>query len=141
LPNEQAEIGAVHIQTTRPVIGKVCSNWASRKRCACDWQALRAKEAIKKPPAGNKSASGLEARFGGHLVDHSRAIDALAKALWSKPWTPREQLDPIDAAWSSDKTEKSMDAMEVEAVVKEFGLHPMIRSDGAGSYARPLVKA
>ena len=55
------------------------------------------------------------------VAEHWRAIDALAKVLWSKPWKPREQLPPIDAAWSSDKTEKSMDAMEVEAVVKEFG--------------------
>jgi hypothetical protein len=34
-----------------------------------------------------------------------------------------------------------MDAMEVEAVVKEFGMHPMIRPDGAGSYVRSLAKA
>ncbi len=75
------------------------------------------------------------------VAEHWRAIDALAKALWSKPWKPQEQLPPSDAAWSSDKTEKSMDAVEVEAVVKEFGLHPMIRSDGAGSYVRPLAKS
>ncbi len=74
------------------------------------------------------------------VAKHWRAIDALAKALWSKPWKPQEQLPLVDPAWSIDKTEKSMDAMEVEEVVKEFGLHPMIRSDAAGSYVRPLAK-
>jgi hypothetical protein len=75
------------------------------------------------------------------VAEHWQAIDAQAKALWSKPWKPQEQLLSMDAAWSSDKMEKSMDAKEVEAVVKEFGLRPMIRPDEAGSYVRPFTKA
>jgi hypothetical protein len=62
------------------------------------------------------------------------AIDALAKALWSKPWENREQLSPPDMAWSDDQIEKSMHAKEVETIVKPFGLNPIIRPDVEGSY-------
>jgi hypothetical protein len=65
-------------------------------------------------------------------------IDTLAKALWAKPWKDREQLTPFDAGWSSDTVEKSMDAKEVEAIVKPFGLNPIIRPDTAGNYVHPI---
>jgi hypothetical protein len=65
------------------------------------------------------------------------AIVALAKALWDKPWKPQEQLPPIDVGWSDDTIEKSMGATEVEAVLKPFGLNPIVRPDAPGSYVRP----
>jgi hypothetical protein len=47
----------------------------------------------------------------------------------------------MDAAWSSDKIEKSMDAKEVKAVVREFGLQPMIRPDAAGKLCPSACKS
>jgi hypothetical protein len=71
------------------------------------------------------------------VAEHWPAIDALAKALWAKPWKPQEQVPLIDAGWSDDTVEKSMDSTEVEAIVKPFGLNPTIRHDAAGNYVRP----
>lgn len=65
-------------------------------------------------------------------------IEALAKALWAKPWKDRELLPPFDMGWSADTIEKSINAKEVEAIVKPFELNPIIRSDSAGSYAHPI---
>ncbi len=72
----------------------------------------------------------------GLVAEHWPAIVALAKALWDKPWKPQEQLPPLDIGWSDDTVEKSMDAKEVEAVLKPFGLNPIVRPDAAGSYVR-----
>lgn len=72
------------------------------------------------------------------VAEHWLAIDALAKALWAKPWRSREQLPASDMGWSDDTVEKSMGAKEVEAVVKPFGLNPNIRPDAAGLYVHPI---
>jgi hypothetical protein len=65
------------------------------------------------------------------------AIEVLAKALWAKPWKPQEQLTPIDVGWSADTVEKSIDAKEVEVIVKPFGLNPIILADATGTWVRP----
>ena len=65
------------------------------------------------------------------------AIEALARALWAKPWKPQEQLPPIDMGWSDDAVEKSLGAKEVEAILKPFGLSPIILADAAGTWVRP----
>lgn len=70
------------------------------------------------------------------VAENWPVVEALAKALWNKPWKDREQLQPFDMGWSNDTMEKPMDAKEVEAIVKPFGLNPIIRPDAAGSYVR-----
>lgn len=80
----------------------------------------------------------LREESGRLVAAYWLAIDALAKALWAKPWEPQERLPPIDVGWSDDTVEKSMDAMEVEGTVKPFGLNPIIRADAAGTWVRPV---
>ncbi len=70
------------------------------------------------------------------VAEYWPAIDALAKALWNRPWKNREQLPQPDMGWSDDQTEKSLNAKEVEAIVRPFGLNPKIRPDEVGSYSR-----
>jgi hypothetical protein len=57
------------------------------------------------------------------------AIKVIADALWTQPWKPQVQLPPIDSGWSDDKEEKSMNAREVAAILREFGLNPTIEAD------------
>ena len=71
------------------------------------------------------------------VADYWAAIQALAKALWAKPWKPQQNLPPIDAGWSDDTVEKLIDAKEVESIVKPFGLSPIILSVGSGTWVRP----
>jgi hypothetical protein len=71
------------------------------------------------------------------VAAHWPAIDALAKALWAKPWKPQEQIPPPDVGWSDDTVEKSMDAKEVETIVKPLGLNPVIMAHAAGIWERP----
>jgi hypothetical protein len=71
------------------------------------------------------------------VAEYWPAIEALAKTLWAKPWKPQEKLPTIDMGWSDDKVEKSIDAKEVEAIVKPFGLNPIILADAAGTWIRP----
>jgi hypothetical protein len=70
------------------------------------------------------------------VAEHWPAIDAVATALWGKPWKNREELPQAEMGWSDDRIEKSLNAKEVEAIVRPFGLNPMIRPDSAGSYTR-----
>ena len=71
------------------------------------------------------------------VEQHWKAIEALAQALWSKPWMSRMSLPATDMTWSEDTREKCMSAKEVAEVLKEFGLVPIIRADAEGSYSRP----
>jgi hypothetical protein len=64
-------------------------------------------------------------------------VEALARALWAKPWTNRALLPVKDMQWSNDAREKWMDAQEVQAVLTPFGLTAIIRSDTEGSYVHP----
>jgi hypothetical protein len=69
--------------------------------------------------------------------DQWHAIEALAKALWAKPWASRVTLPEKDMGWSNDTREKWMDAKQVESVLKPFGLCPIIRPNTAGDYEHP----
>ncbi len=40
-------------------------------------------------------------------------------------------------SWSEDTVEKSIDAKEVETIVKPFGLNPIILADAAGTWVSP----
>lgn len=62
------------------------------------------------------------------------AVEALAKALWDKPWTSRVALPEKEMGWSKDSREKWLDASEVESILKSFGLDPIIKPDSAGDY-------
>jgi hypothetical protein len=77
----------------------------------------------------NAAKDKLRENSDRFVARHWPAIDALAKALWAKSWTPQKQLPPSDLGWSSDTVEKSMDAREVAAIVKPFGLDPVIMAD------------
>ncbi len=56
------------------------------------------------------------------LVDkHWNAIDALAKALWAKPFTPRLPGEP-EIRWSSQSEERTIDGAGIVAILKPFGI-------------------
>jgi hypothetical protein len=65
------------------------------------------------------------------VTDNWPAIEALAKALLAKPWTPQESR-ATGVSWSGDTVEKLIDGKEVEEIVKPFRLSPIIRADEAG---------
>jgi hypothetical protein len=71
------------------------------------------------------------------VAEHWPAIEALAKALWAKPWKPQEQLD---SGWSDDTVEKSIDAKEVEVILKPFELSAIILADEAGTWVHPAER-
>lgn len=67
----------------------------------------------------------LELMSNSLVEENWSAIETLAKKLWDQPWSPRQQLPPIEAAWSSDAREKWMNAREVKATLAQFGLNPI----------------
>jgi hypothetical protein len=63
---------------------------------------------------------------------HWSAIEALAVALWAKPWTPR--TPDKEREWSKGRQEKWMDGTEVDSILQEFDIHTIIVDDSAGKY-------
>jgi hypothetical protein len=81
-------------------------------------------------PEGWYKAKGILQTESDRLIKSNwSAIKALANALWDQPWKPQVQVPPIDTGWSDDKKEKSMNARDVAAILREFGLSPIIRAD------------
>ncbi|MGA2357003.1 MAG: hypothetical protein ABSG02_21115 [Terriglobales bacterium] len=64
------------------------------------------------------------------LVDfHRRAIETLAKALLAQPLVARP--DDPERRWSMDAVERLLDGSSVVAILRGFGLNPVIREDSA----------
>jgi hypothetical protein len=73
------------------------------------------------------------------LVDqHWNAIQALAGALLARPVTPRapESLKK----WSRDSQEQWMDGNEVAAILRNFQLSAIVRSESQGTYYAPDIR-
>jgi len=60
---------------------------------------------------------------------HWEALEALARALWAKPWVERVTLPPAYMGWSRDDREKWMDGKEVQQTLQAFGLDAIVRAD------------
>jgi hypothetical protein len=62
------------------------------------------------------------------LVDnHWPAIEAIAKALWAKPFTPR-QIEP-EPMWSHSADEKVLDGLEIVSILADFDISARLRDE------------
>lgn len=60
------------------------------------------------------------------LVDeHWSAIEAIAKALWAKQFTPR-QIEP-EPMWSHSADEKVLDGLEIVSILADFHISAQLR--------------
>jgi len=74
----------------------------------------------------------LIAEATGLVEKHWQAIEALAGALWARPWTLRPAED--ERQWSLDSMEKWLDGGEVVSILKKFGLQAFIRDEVEGKF-------
>jgi hypothetical protein len=77
--------------------------------------------------SNNAQICGLDAKLqqvSAQLVDqHWPTIEAIAKALWAKPWAAQS---PSERRWSHQYREKSMAAEEVISLLDEFEISAVL---------------